>query len=416
MALQITNNATSTLASSIAAGDTAFSVKAGDGAKFPVLGAGDWFPATLVKASGVLEIVKVTARNTDVFTVVRGQEGTLAQSFNVGEIVQLRMTKAAFAEFVQQSSFSTFAKSLWDDPDKETMRTSLGLGTVATYDVQTALFDATIGRILKTGAFGLGGTAQNITFSDANVMPADVTGIYGAAAVGNGPAGGVAGDMLLHVVFNTNAKFQLWMNYNARRLFYRNYATGWQPWVEVYHTGNLNPALYVQHSERLLGSNNNLPSFHSNLSASIASGQANQGQLLIGNGGNSSAAAVLSFLREGIYGVNIGPDTDNILKVGGWSMGNAAYQLWNDSNGVSRYGILMGNYVEQVGAYGFFCIGGGGGTTPGAAVAGANMRRAAAGYQAPAGGGIPGTWLLCGQIFNSDGASTDSTTLCIRIA
>lgn len=49
-----------------------------------------------------------------------------------------------------------------------------------------------------------------------------------------------------------------------------------------------------------------------------------------------SGAAMLSFHRPSVYGVNLGLDTDNVLKVGGWSMGAVAYPIIH-SNNISTY-------------------------------------------------------------------------------
>lgn len=86
------NNAVSRLAASISAADLQLSVSAGDGAKFPALSAGQWFPVTLIRADGVLEIIRATGRNGDVLTIVRGQEGTAPLAFSAGDRVEIRAT------------------------------------------------------------------------------------------------------------------------------------------------------------------------------------------------------------------------------------------------------------------------------------------------------------------------------------
>ena len=99
MGLKLTNNAVSRLASGITAADTSISVTPGDGAKFPSLAAGDYFPATLIRASdGAIEVVRVTARATDVLTVTRAQESTAGIAFVSGDRIELRLTAAAIAE------------------------------------------------------------------------------------------------------------------------------------------------------------------------------------------------------------------------------------------------------------------------------------------------------------------------------
>jgi hypothetical protein len=99
MPLQITNQAAAFLNAGIASGATSMAVQAGQGALFPVLGAEDWFYATLINGSG-FEIVKVTARASDTMTIVRAQEGTTAKTFNAGDPVELRITAQTFLEYI----------------------------------------------------------------------------------------------------------------------------------------------------------------------------------------------------------------------------------------------------------------------------------------------------------------------------
>ena len=92
-----TNNATSTLAAGITNVATSLTVQTGDGAKFPALVAPDFFLATLYQlvsgAEANWEVVKVTARAADVFTIVRAQQATTARAFNISDPIQLRWTQ-----------------------------------------------------------------------------------------------------------------------------------------------------------------------------------------------------------------------------------------------------------------------------------------------------------------------------------
>ena len=93
MAILYTNNAATGLASSILSSDTLFTVTAGGGALFPNPVSPDYFLVTLVSSSGTpIEIVKCISRSGDIFTVVRGQENTVASNFNAGSNVELRIT------------------------------------------------------------------------------------------------------------------------------------------------------------------------------------------------------------------------------------------------------------------------------------------------------------------------------------
>jgi len=94
MAIKFTNNATSTLAAGITDSATSFSVATGQGGLFPTLSGADVFYATISNTSGAVEIVKVTARSTDALTVVRGQDGTSALAWNLGDKFELRATAA----------------------------------------------------------------------------------------------------------------------------------------------------------------------------------------------------------------------------------------------------------------------------------------------------------------------------------
>ena len=102
MAILFTNNAATTLASSITSGDTSLTVASGGGALFPNPTAPDYFLVTLVGVSGTpTEIVQVTARSTDTFTIVRGQEGTTPSAFTGGDKVELRITAATMNSAAQ---------------------------------------------------------------------------------------------------------------------------------------------------------------------------------------------------------------------------------------------------------------------------------------------------------------------------
>ena len=56
------------------------------------------------------------------------------------------------------------------------------------------------------------------------------------------------------------------------------------------------------------------------------------GQVEVQDGGDVNTASAITFHREGSFACNLGIDTDNILKLGGWTMGNVAYKLWHEGN------------------------------------------------------------------------------------
>lgn len=98
MGIKVTNNAYGTLSAGIAAGDTTITLDGGQGARFPTLGAGDYFYGTLIDTSNNIEVVKVTARSTDSMTVVRGQDNTTARAYAIGDRFELRPTAALFTD------------------------------------------------------------------------------------------------------------------------------------------------------------------------------------------------------------------------------------------------------------------------------------------------------------------------------
>lgn len=70
------------------------------------------------------------------------------------------------------------------------------------------------------------------------------------------------------------------------------------------------------------------------------------------NGGSSAAScAALTFIRDGIFGCFFGIDTDNQLKIGGWSMGNVSYRVVHEGlatvnlKDVSCTGVSFGSVV-----------------------------------------------------------------------
>jgi hypothetical protein len=105
MSVLFTNNATTTLASSISSSATSLTVASGKGALFPTITGSDYTMCTLQNTAGTTtEIVKVTARSGDVFTVVRAQEGTTASAFASGDKFELRITAGEMTNLVAGSA------------------------------------------------------------------------------------------------------------------------------------------------------------------------------------------------------------------------------------------------------------------------------------------------------------------------
>lgn len=109
MAIKFSNNASATLAVGINASATGITVTTGQGALFPTLAPSDYFYATLSNAANNIEIVKVAARAGDAMTVVRGQEGTTAQSFLVGDKFELRPTAAGLEDISEGTNITALS-------------------------------------------------------------------------------------------------------------------------------------------------------------------------------------------------------------------------------------------------------------------------------------------------------------------
>lgn len=109
MAVQAKNNAWGLLSTAMSAQTNTLVLQSGHSARFPLLVAGDWFYATIFDGNGAVEIVKVTATQADTFTVVRGQDGTLAQSWNASIRVQINIGVAFWNDF--QSDITAAALS-----------------------------------------------------------------------------------------------------------------------------------------------------------------------------------------------------------------------------------------------------------------------------------------------------------------
>jgi hypothetical protein len=100
---QFANNANTILAAPINSVVTTLQVQAGTGALFPTPIANQPFILTLLDAQTqqINEIVLVTQRVGDVFTVVRGQEGTTAKNWNGGDICANLVTAATVQNMEQ---------------------------------------------------------------------------------------------------------------------------------------------------------------------------------------------------------------------------------------------------------------------------------------------------------------------------
>lgn len=140
MTIKFTNNATTTLSAGINSSVTSLAVATGAGALFPTLTGSDVFYVTLANLSGAVEIVKVTARSSDTFTIVRGQDNTTAQAWNAGDKVELRPIAATMAAMLQTTDIGVSVQAY----DAATAKTNVNQSfTKAQRGTPSALTDGT---------------------------------------------------------------------------------------------------------------------------------------------------------------------------------------------------------------------------------------------------------------------------------
>jgi hypothetical protein len=196
MAQQFTNNARSTITSTISASDTTLTVQSAAADLFPVADVGtgsipsanSWFKATLQDVSGNVEIIYVRTRNAGsaVFSnIIRAREGTTAREFIAGTIVGLRLTAADLSAVIglpgQNNTFTgdnTFTgANIFTGPVS-------GAGLIdAIYPVGSIYINATNntnpGTLLGVGtwaAFGAGRVPVGFNASDSLFDTAEKTG------------------------------------------------------------------------------------------------------------------------------------------------------------------------------------------------------------------------------------------------
>ena len=182
--IQFTNNAATLLASSITSGDTSLTVSAATGSLFPTLAGGQYFYCTLTNAAAtVIEIVKVTARSTDTFTIVRAQDGTSASAFSAGEKVELRLVAVELQNFPQLDSTNTFAAAQTFTSPIAVTSGGTGLGTLTANNV-------ILGAGTSTPTFVAPSTSGNLLTSNGTTWvsstPATPNVAGGASTVSQG--------------------------------------------------------------------------------------------------------------------------------------------------------------------------------------------------------------------------------------
>ncbi len=186
MAVLVKNNAYSTLASGINTTATTITVAAGTGSRFPAAGGSDYFYATLINTSNVLEVVKVTSRSTDTLTVVRGQDGTTGTAYSAGDRIELRVTAALLADIRDSITPADGTVTTAKIVDANVTLAKLAAAVQALL-VPTGTVSPYAGTAEPTGWLFCRG--QEVSRSTYSALDALITTTYGAYTNGSGGVG-----------------------------------------------------------------------------------------------------------------------------------------------------------------------------------------------------------------------------------
>lgn len=168
------NNAQSVITSGINSSATSLTVATGAGDLFPQPVAGvSYFKLTLTDSATeqLNEIVHVTARSGDNFTILRAQEGTTARAWSANDIVANMLTAGSIAllaqyntpDFKNATSGRLINKQVFSTPGSFTYNKTDG---------------ATWGIVQIKGAGGPGGNASGASASNVAVAPGGGSGAY----------------------------------------------------------------------------------------------------------------------------------------------------------------------------------------------------------------------------------------------
>jgi hypothetical protein len=153
-----TNNAGTTFANPVDKTDTIVTVVGGGGSLFPNPTGGDYFMVTFISTNGTeLEICKCTARAGDTLTVIRAQEGTGAQNFQITDQCQLRITAL---------TMNTIVTAVGSDHVKDIVA---GTGISATGTGSVTIANTGVLSLAAGTGISLSGSTGNVTITPTSV-------------------------------------------------------------------------------------------------------------------------------------------------------------------------------------------------------------------------------------------------------
>lgn len=208
-------------------------------------------------------------------------------------------------------------------------------------------------------------------------------------------------------IADSNNLMSLWSSHAA--------APNWNGQT-IWRSGNFNPDTKATLAARNTTSS---PTIFSYGASGIAStGQV--GALVVENNSVTNTAAAITFHSPQKYQVNFGLDADNVVKIGGGTMGGVAYPIIHSGN--------YNNYINQalvqvglggVGSYGIFAVLDNAAPTatvqPGVVVDGSILIYSSCAANYNSGRRPAGTWRCMGYVVNRDANTPDSATLFQRV-
>lgn len=138
MAVLVTNNASTTLASTVSAVAGTVTVATGQGVQFPAPTGANYFYATMVNGSNAYEIVKCTSRTGDTLTVTRAQDGTSALTFNIGDKIEARPVAAIISDLQTNALDGSRLTAGTVSPTALSSAPALGVNAVTTPNITDA--------------------------------------------------------------------------------------------------------------------------------------------------------------------------------------------------------------------------------------------------------------------------------------